>query len=167
MACVLLTLGGCGLLGGGAPAPIEDRLERPAAVVSAPTPAPALSPRQRLSKTLHGQFREWQGTPYRMGGTTRAGIDCSAYVAEAFRPLGLDLPRSTLEQVQTGRPVARDELGLGDLVFFKTGRGSRHVGIYLERGEFMHASRQRGVMISSLHNRYWRSKYWQARRVYE
>jgi len=166
LAAALLALGGCGLLGGGTPAPIEDRLPRPAPRVETPAPAP-ITPRQRLSKTLYGQFRIWKGTPYRMGGTSRDGIDCSAYVAEAFRPLGIDLPRTTLAQVNAGRRVPRDELGLGDLVFFKTGRDSRHVGIYLDRGEFMHASRQRGVMISSIHNRYWRNKFWQARRIYE
>lgn len=162
----VLALTGCGLLGGGASAPIEDRLARPAPVTPA-APVPAATDSKRLATTLYGHYREWQGTPYRLGGNDRAGIDCSAYVARTFRMLGVDLPRTTDEQSTRGRRVARDELGIGDLVFFKTGVNSRHVGVYLDRGEFMHASRQRGVMISSLHNRYWRAKFWQARRVHE
>jgi len=162
----VLALSGCGLLSGGAPAPIEDRLARPTPIAPA-APVPAATDRKRLATTLYGHYREWQGTPYRMGGNDRAGIDCSAYVAHTFRMLGVDLPRTTDEQSTRGRRVARDELGIGDLVFFKTGVNSRHVGVYLDRGEFMHASRQRGVMISSLHNRYWRAKFWQARRVHE
>ncbi|MEX2481931.1 MAG: NlpC/P60 family protein [Gammaproteobacteria bacterium] len=163
----MLGVSACGLLGGGAPAPIEDRLHAAAPAVARPPAAPAPADDADLGKVLYGHFREWQGTPYRLGGNSRSGIDCSAYVAQTFRMLGVDLPRTTDEQAARGRRVTRDELGIGDLVFFRTGLDSRHVGIYLDRGEFMHASRRKGVMISNLHNRYWRAKFWQARRVHE
>jgi len=117
---------------------------------------------------LYGLFREWKGVPYRYGGTTKQGIDCSAFVAHTFRHgLGVELPRTVSAQSQRGQRIDRDELSMGDLLFFRTGRSSEHVGIYLQRGEFMHASRRRGVMISRLSNRYWRAKFVQARRVLE
>ncbi|MGE0484589.1 MAG: NlpC/P60 family protein [Gammaproteobacteria bacterium] len=159
-------LGGCGLLGGGS-APIEDRNARPAPpVVSAPPPRAAPDPRGDIAQALYAQYAQWHGTPYRLGGSSRAGIDCSAFVAETFRArLDIELPRTTEAQARSGHEIARDELRMGDLVFFKTGLNSRHVGIYLRNGEFMHASRLVGVTISKLRNRYWRAKWWQARRV--
>ncbi|MDV5170244.1 NlpC/P60 family protein [Photobacterium rosenbergii] len=118
------------------------------------------------STSLDSVYRQWRGTPYRLGGTTKAGIDCSAFVqiglAEVFQK---KLPRTTGEQVRQGKWVAITELEEGDLVFFKTGRTLRHVGIYLGDSQFLHASTSQGVMISNLKNPYWRSTYWQARRV--
>ncbi|KHT58052.1 hypothetical protein RJ45_25775 [Photobacterium gaetbulicola] len=118
------------------------------------------------SPSLDSVYRQWRGTPYRLGGTTKAGIDCSAFVqiglAEVYQQ---KLPRTTGEQVRQGKWVAITELQEGDLVFFKTGRTLRHVGIYLGESRFLHASTSQGVMISNLKNPYWRSTYWQARRV--
>jgi len=78
---------------------------------------------------------------------------------------GRRLPRTTEEQETVGSPVNRGSLEPGDLVFFKTGRFRRHVGIYVENGLFMHASASDGVRLSSLKNRYWRRHYWKARRL--
>lgn len=118
------------------------------------------------SPSLDTVYQQWRGTPYRLGGTSKAGIDCSAFVqiglAEVFQQ---KLPRTTGEQVRQGKWVAITELKEGDLVFFKTGRTLRHVGIYLGESRFLHASTSQGVMISNLKNPYWRSTYWQARRV--
>ncbi|MEQ8494979.1 MAG: NlpC/P60 family protein [Gammaproteobacteria bacterium] len=167
LLCALLLLGGCGLLSGGN-APIEDRNAPPPAPLATPAPAPLPppGPEARLATILYGHFREWQGVPYRYGGTTKDGIDCSAFVRQTFSDrLGVELPRTVRGQAGRGRRVGRDELSMGDLLFFRTGRDSEHVGIYLQRGEFMHASRRRGVMISRLTNRYWRAKFVQARRV--
>ncbi|PSU34065.1 NlpC/P60 family protein [Photobacterium lutimaris] len=118
------------------------------------------------SPSFDSVYQQWRGTPYRLGGTSKAGIDCSAFVqvglAEVFQQ---KLPRTTGEQVRQGNWVAITELKEGDLVFFKTGRSLRHVGIYLGESRFLHASTSQGVMISNLKNPYWRSTYWQARRV--
>ncbi|MDX1802553.1 MAG: NlpC/P60 family protein [Alcanivorax sp.] len=94
------------------------------------------------------------------------GRDCSGFVQLTFlQRLGVSLPRTTGELLETGHPVARDQLRPGDLLFFRTGRSRRHVGIYMGEGQFVHASSSAGVRQSSLHNRYWRRHYWKARRV--
>ncbi|WP_432696630.1 NlpC/P60 family protein [Marinobacterium sp. YM272] len=114
---------------------------------------------------LHGQYQSWKGTPYRLGGLGRSGIDCSGFVYRVFDDLyGMKLPRTTESQVELGYSVDRDELEVADLVFFKTGWRTRHVGIYIGGGEFLHASTSRGVVISSLDNPYWRRHYWTSRR---
>lgn len=117
-------------------------------------------------QALRAQHSEWAGTPYRLGGMSKAGVDCSGFVWNTFaHRFGLDLPRTTDGQKQVGQVVARDRLAPGDLVFFQTGYGKLHSGIYLERGLFLHASSSRGVMLSKLSNPYWRENYWHARRV--
>lgn len=118
------------------------------------------SQQARTLQLLYRQHQDWAGTPYRIGGQSRDGIDCSAFVQITLREtLGIDLPRTTSEQVQAGRPISRNELQPGDLVFFRDGR---HVGIYLEDNRFLHASTRRGVMISRLDNSYWSRHYWRA-----
>ncbi len=108
------------------------------------------------------------GWPYRLGGTSRRGIDCSALVQHVFNDtFRLALPRSTGEQVHQGTPIARDELQAGDLVFFRPPGAYDHVGIYVGDGYFLHASTSQGVKLSRLENAYWRRHYWQARRALE
>jgi cell wall-associated NlpC family hydrolase len=115
---------------------------------------------------LRNEFQYWQGTPYRLGGETEKGIDCSALVQNIYRrSFNLHLPRVTKEQVKAGFFVYRNELQVADLVFFKINRQEQHVGIYLGDMQFIHASTSKGVMISSLKNQYWKSKYWQSRRI--
>ena len=119
-----------------------------------------------LKQKLDQHYHEWQGVVYRLGGVSKKGIDCSAFVREAFRSkLGVELPRTAVLQSRRGVSVKRHALQRGDLVFFKTGRRTRHVGIYLEAGRFLHASVSQGVTISALDNPYWRDRYWQARRI--
>lgn len=141
-------------------------LPPPNASAVAETPANSHSvPEQQLSRALMKQYKEWQGTRYRRGGTSKQGVDCSGYVHLTFKErLGLDVPRSSIALVQTGEPIHKAELQTGDLVFFRTGR-SRHVGIYLDDGQFMHASTRKGVMISSLEKGYWAARWWTARRL--
>ena len=115
---------------------------------------------------LYRQYGEWKGTKYRLGGSSKWGVDCSGFVYLTYRSkFGISLPRTTTYQSAQGVAVSREALRPGDLVFFKTGAGSRHVGIFVEKRKFLHASSSRGVMLSSLDNSYWAAKYWTARRI--
>lgn len=119
-----------------------------------------------IKKKLYDQYKQWKGTKYKLGGLNKNGIDCSGFVFITFKSkFGILLPRTTHLQVTAGRNVKKGQLQAGDLVFFKTGRYKRHVGIYLERGKFLHASTSQGVTISRLENSYWRAKYWRAKRI--
>ena len=117
-------------------------------------------------EALKKHFISWKGTRYRYGGLSRKGVDCSGFTLLTYKELfGTNLPRTVKEQVKKGKKVQRSSLQPGDLVFFKTGVFQKHVGIYLEKDRFMHASRSSGVMISRLDNSYWNKRYWQAKRI--
>lgn len=118
------------------------------------------------------EAESYLGTPYRFGGTSRSGIDCSAFVLSVFgAAAGMDLPRVAAEQSQEGDAVERTELQKGDLVFFSHRRGRiSHVGIVEEvtpEGEikFIHAATSKGVMVSSLDDKYWGPKFQFAKRI--
>lgn len=118
-----------------------------------------------VTEALYEQLARWRGIRYRIGDLSRKGIDCSGLAYVVYRDLfGARLPRTTAAQKDLGRAVERDALAPGDLVFFKTGTVQRHVGIYVEDGKFLHASRS-GVRLSSLASKYWRDRYWKARRM--
>ncbi|AZG71413.1 C40 family peptidase [Shewanella livingstonensis] len=109
---------------------------------------------------------QWKGTPYRLGGLNRNGIDCSGFVYLAYLDIvGDKLPRTVNAQRILGKEVPRNQLIIGDLVFFKTGRTARHVGIYMGQDRFLHASTKKGVKISSLNNIYWKPRFWFAKRL--
>jgi len=134
----------------------------------APPPNARLSDSIMVIANLNDQLQHWRGTPYRYGGMSRGGIDCSGFVLMTFRErFDLSLPRETRQQAEIGTEINKDELLPGDLVFFKTGAGESglHVGIYDTDNQFIHASTSRGVMRSSLDNVYWRKNFWQARRI--
>ncbi|PHI31452.1 bifunctional murein DD-endopeptidase/murein LD-carboxypeptidase [Budvicia aquatica] len=117
------------------------------------------------SKILN-QYAGWKGVRYRMGGSTKKGVDCSGFVQLTFREqFGLVLPRDTSRQQATGKQIKREKLRPGDLVLFRAGSTGRHVGIYIGNDNFVHASTSSGVIISSLNDKYWNSRYHQARRV--
>ncbi|MCG3721333.1 C40 family peptidase [Vibrio cincinnatiensis] len=123
-------------------------------------------PSQWPETSLFSVYQQWQGVPYRLGGTNKAGIDCSAFVQIAFQEAWQQsLPRTTRLQSQQGQVIRYQDAQYGDLVFFKTSRSTRHVGIYLGNQYFMHASTSQGVIISRLDNPYWASKLWQFRRI--
>lgn len=123
-------------------------------------------PSSEIISALNYQYNGWRGVPYREGGLSKKGIDCSGYVYLTYKQrFGMDIPRSTKSLASYGKSVSRRNLRPGDLVFFKTGWKVRHVGIYMSDGRFMHASTSSGVMISSLDDEYWDDAYWQARRV--
>jgi cell wall-associated NlpC family hydrolase len=115
---------------------------------------------------LKRAYTEWRGTPYQLGGTTLKGVDCSAFMQVIFDDyLGEKLPRTTLEQMKVGKKIRRKRVDLGDLVFFKTGPTTYHVGVMVDRRHFLHAGTTGGVMISDLNARYWTVRYLTARRV--
>ncbi|ADP13046.1 putative outer membrane lipoprotein [Erwinia sp. Ejp617] len=119
-----------------------------------------------IKSRLMDQYASWKGVRYRLGGTSKSGIDCSAFVQTTFREqFALELPRSTWQQEDTGRSIQRTKLRPGDLVMFRAGSTGRHVGIYLSNDNFVHASTSSGVMISNLNDAYWKSRYREARRV--
>lgn len=108
------------------------------------------------------------GTPYRLGGASRKGMDCSGFVRHIYsKTFSLDLPHSTAQQyaLPMMEKVSKDELRTGDLIFFsQKNRRIAHVGIYLSDGKFIHAGRKSGVTISSLENRYWKVRMVAAKR---
>ena len=115
---------------------------------------------------LQQYFTKWQGVRYKYGGSSTKGVDCSGLTLRAYKDLyGLNLPRTVARQARKGTMIKKSSLRPGDLVFFKTGRHSRHVGIYLGENQFIHASRSKGVTQSSLDNVYWKKKYWLAKRL--
>lgn len=103
-----------------------------------------------VKSKIMDQYADWKGVRYRLGGDSKRGIDCSAFVQRTFREqFGMDLPRSTYEQEDLGKKIQRTKLRVGDLVLFRAGSTGRHVGIYLGNDQFVHASTSSGVMISS------------------
>lgn len=116
---------------------------------------------------LNDQLQSWHGTPYRYGGMTRRGVDCSGFVVVTMRDrFDLQLPRETKEQASIGTQIDKDELLLVTGLFQNgVGQNGLHVGIYDTNNQFIHASTSKGVMRSSLDNVYWQKNFWQARRI--
>ncbi len=110
--------------------------------------------------SLYESIDEWYGTRYRMGGTTKKGIDCSAFVQNVFiAAFGLAVPRTAREQYRVAQHISRTELQEGDLLFFNTRGGVSHVGIYLKNNKFVHASSSHGVMISDMYEDYYLRRF--------
>ncbi len=107
------------------------------------------------------------GTPYRNGGTTRDGMDCSGLVINVYGHFDVRLPRTSLDQSRAGESIGRSSVEPGDLVFFHTGRQTvSHVGIYIGKGQFIHASTSaRRVRIDEMDNDYFKPRFVTARRV--
>jgi cell wall-associated NlpC family hydrolase len=118
----------------------------------------------RILRTASTQL----GARYRSGGCDpNTGFDCSGFTNWVFNRYGVNLPRSSREQYQVGKEVAKNSLRKGDLVFFRSKRGINHVGIYLENGKFIHsATYGKNVTISHLEEDYWRTHYAGGRRVF-
>ena len=110
--------------------------------------------------TLYNFIDEWFGTHYRMGGTTKKGIDCSAFTGRLLSVVySFGVPRTAHEQFKICEHVNKEELMAGDLVFFNTRGGVSHVGVYLTNNHFVHSSSSNGVSISSLDDAYYAKKF--------
>ncbi|MGB0979912.1 MAG: C40 family peptidase, partial [Croceimicrobium sp.] len=122
---------------------------------------------ETASTALEDFIEDWYGTPHRMGGMTKSGVDCSGFVIIAYREVfGRNFKGRRAEDLFSEmKALIRSDLEYGDLVFFKV-RGHRidHVGIYLKNGDFAHTSSSRGVMISNLSNVYWNKRFFKGAR---
>ena len=165
----------CAVLLGGCLTP-AIRYGRPAASSATAEGTPLYSSAGRSSGgavdagPLKKILDSWLGTPYRWGGMTRAGVDCSGLVGLVFRELkGIALPRMASEMIDFGRQVETDDLRPGDLVFFRWGYFGRadHVGIYTGEGRFVHASSRLGVIESGLNDAYYGSHLIAGRRLFQ
>lgn len=121
------------------------------------------APRLAASETAVSML----GKPYRYGGYSPSGFDCSGLVFYSFRRAGVELPRDTRSMRSAGREISRSALSRGDLVFFdQEGKKSSHVGIYLGNGKFVHAPSSGGhVRIDRLDEPYWERHFNEARRI--
>jgi cell wall-associated NlpC family hydrolase len=129
--------------------------------------ASGFNDKEYLREDIVRTANQFIGVPYRWGGqSSDTGFDCSGLTMAVYRLNGLELPRSSRQQWKLGRPVNPDQLSKGDLVFFATsGRGRvSHVGIYIGNSNFLHApSSGRKIRISSMSNKYYKSRYLGAR----
>lgn len=111
------------------------------------------------------QAKKYTGTPYKYGGYSKAGIDCSGLISKAFQDLGLDMTHSVQEMAKYGEIIIdKDELKPGDLIFFtktyKTKNLISHAGIVIEGGKMLHASSSKGVSATNINNPYYWDKYY-------
>lgn len=116
---------------------------------------------------LYQFIYEWLGTPYRLGGQSKKGIDCSKFAYEVYdKVFNMTIGYNSRNIYSQVNSVSKDDLRSGDLVFFKIrSRNITHVGVYLGDNKFAHASSSRGVMISDLTEAYWRRYYFDGGRM--
>jgi cell wall-associated NlpC family hydrolase len=145
----------------------------PPEIAASPDPAKLLRedsvtelPEKDLDSLTEAAY-SYLATPYRFGGSSHQGIDCSSFVRNVFRELNIDLPRTAREQYRLGDKVDPKELQSGDLLFFRTyAKYPSHVGIYLGDQKMIHASpRSRRVVITNVDEPYFRSRFIGAKRI--
>ncbi len=151
-----------GLLGGCAtPRPAPPPRVAPVEVPAAITP-PAID----RTRQFVGAAEAMLGEPYRYGGAAPGGFDCSGLVVYAAKSVGLNLPRTTQEQIQTGSPVTREDVRAGDLVFMHLAAKELHVGVAVDHSAFVHAPSSGGrVRIDSLDTAPYAQGFLTARRL--
>lgn len=115
---------------------------------------------------LYAAIEPWMGVPYKYGGTTKQGVDCSAFVGHVYKDAyGIALKRTVNDIKPTVTKISKSQLREGDLVFFVNSHGKpSHIGIYLHDGMFVHSSTSNGVSISTLENSYWSKHFLQGGR---
>lgn len=116
---------------------------------------------------LYYQMYEWLGTRYRFGGETKKGIDCSGFTGVIYENVyKRSLPRDSRSMYKMTRPISKEEMKEGDLVFFRIRRGQvSHVGVYLGNNKFVHSSTSSGVIVSDLREDYYRRYFYKAGRL--
>jgi cell wall-associated NlpC family hydrolase len=129
--------------------------------------------REQKVSTVITQARSYIGTPYKYGGTTVLGMDCSGLLMRSFESIDIYIPRTSKQQSKMGKRVSFDNLEEGDLVFFKTFKGKgrvTHAGLVTDARRkdkvmFIHASSSRGVIEADLMSNYYRKAFRKARRL--
>lgn len=119
-----------------------------------------------VSMKLYDFIFDWIGKPYRYGGESKNGIDCSAFTRELYsKVMGEFLPRNSRQQFKYVKSVPKNQLKAGDLVFFKIkSKSISHVGVYLGKNKFIQSSKS-GVNVASLENSYWKRYYYKSGRL--
>jgi len=119
-----------------------------------------------VTQALYKEFKRWKNTPYKYGGNSLNGIDCSGFTYVVYKNIFYKkIPRTTKEQAKIGHKIDIKNIRAGDIILFKTGRDVRHSGVIIEGDKFIHSGNSTGVTISSLKNPYWKTHFWQVRRV--
>ncbi len=129
------------------------------------------SPNKKLNNIVD-YAASFEGTRYKFGGTTKSGMDCSGLVYTAFAKENVQLPRVSRDMATRGKKISLSKIEKGDLIFFQTNKNRRvinHVGLVTStRGgaiQFIHSTTSRGVIVSSLEERYWKSAFVEVRRI--
>lgn len=123
-----------------------------------------------LKAPLESVIASYIGSPYRAGGMSRNGFDCSGFVCLIFKEVfNIELPRSSSQMKNCGRRITLRSASAGDLVFFRNHRIGRinHVGIYMGEGRFVHASVKHGVTYSNLNESYYQNRLAMIRRIFK
>ena len=162
--CGALSLGSCSSSKHTAKPTTTQRPSKPATVKDID-----IASMSKVEKSLVKEATAWLGTPYKYGGNTRSGVDCSGFVYHVFRnSLDINLPRNSGKQHDYCRKISKKDLSTGDLVFFATTRGSKkvsHVGLYVGDGKMIHASTSRGVVCQNLSDDYYTRTFVGAGRI--
>ncbi|WP_372641976.1 NlpC/P60 family protein [Ancylomarina sp.] len=125
-------------------------------------------PKKKISikHKLETHYNKYKAVPYKYGGTSIKGFDCSGFVQFTYKNIfNISLPRTTRLMLKEGTAIKKTQLRIGDLVLFRTSKRYRHVGIFMGDNLFMHVSTKKGLMKSNLNNPYWLKHYLASRRI--